>query len=42
MFVCDLHHFLDTPEDAPGPAPRMAERVGNIVRAATAGDAGRA
>ena len=42
MFVTDLHHFLDLPEDTPGPARRLAEQLGNIVRAATAGDAGTA
>jgi hypothetical protein len=40
MFVTDLHHFLDLPADVPGPARRMAEHLGGIVRAATAGDAG--
>jgi len=40
MLVTDLHHFLDLPEDAPGPARRLAQHLGNIVRAATAGDAG--
>lgn len=40
MFVSDLRHFLDLPEDAPGPARRMADRLTSIVRAATAGDAG--
>lgn len=38
MLVTDLHHFLDLPEDTPGPARRLAEHLGNIVRAATAGD----
>ena len=38
--VTDLHHFLDLPADTPGPARRLAEHLGNIVRAATAGDAG--
>jgi hypothetical protein len=42
MFVTDLHHFLDLPEAAPGPARRLAEHLNNIVRAATAGDAGAA
>jgi hypothetical protein len=42
MFVTDLHHFLDLPEDTPGPARRLAEHLSNIVRAATAGDAGTA
>jgi hypothetical protein len=40
--VTDLHHFLDLPPDTPGPARRLAEQLGNIVRAATAGDAGTA
>lgn len=38
--VTDLHHYLDLPADTPGPARRLAEHLGNIVRAATAGDAG--
>lgn len=42
MLVTDLHHFLDLPEDTPGPARRLAEHLANIVRAATAGDAGTA
>ena len=37
--VTDLHHFLDLPQDTPGPARRLAEHLSNIVRAATAGDA---
>jgi hypothetical protein len=40
MFVTDLHHFLDLPGDTPGPVRRLAEHLANIVRAATAGDAG--
>jgi hypothetical protein len=40
--VTDLHHFLDLPADTPGPARRLAEHLGNIVRAASAGDAGTA
>lgn len=40
MMVSDLHHFLDLSADAPGPARRLAEHLGNIVRAATAGDVG--
>lgn len=40
MLVADLHHFLDLADDVPGPARRLAEQLGNIVRAATAGDAG--
>jgi hypothetical protein len=35
MFVSDLRHFLDLPEDAPGTARRMASRLTSIVRAAT-------
>jgi hypothetical protein len=42
MLVTDLHHLLDLPPDAPGPARRLAGHLGNIVRAATAGDAGTA
>jgi hypothetical protein len=42
MLVTDLHHFLDLPPDTPGPARRLTEHLGNIVRAATAGDAGTA
>ena len=41
MLVADLHHFLDLPEGVPGPALRLAERLTGIVRAATAGDAGK-
>ena len=40
MLVTDLHHFLDLPPDTPGPARHLAEHLSNIVRAATAGDAG--
>lgn len=40
--VTDLHHLLDLPPDTPGPARRLAEHLGNIVRAATSGDAGTA
>ncbi len=40
MYVTDLHHFLGLSEDAPGPARRLAQHLYNIVRAATAGDAG--
>jgi hypothetical protein len=42
MLVTDLHHFLDLPQDTPAPARRLAEHLANIVRAATAGDAGTA
>jgi len=40
MFVTDLHHFLDLPPGTPGPARRLAGHLSNIVRTATAGDAG--
>jgi hypothetical protein len=42
MFVSDLRHFLDMPDDAPGPARKMAEYLSSVVRAATAGKAGAA
>jgi len=42
MFVSDLRHFLDMPEDAPGPARRMVDHLSTIVRAATATKAGAA
>ena len=38
MFVSDLRHFLDMPEDAPRPAWAMAAQLFDLVRAATAGD----
>ena len=38
--VTDLRHFLDLPPGTPGPARRLAGHLSNIVRAATAGDAG--
>jgi hypothetical protein len=40
--VTDLHHLLELPPDTPGPARRLAEHLGNVVRAATAGDTGAA
>lgn len=40
MMVSDLRHFLDLPVGAPGPALRLADRLGRIVSAATAGDVG--
>lgn len=40
MLVADLDDYLDLPDDVPGPALRAAERLGRIVHAATAGDAG--
>jgi len=42
MFVSDLRHFLDMPEDAPGPARKMADHLGSIVKAATATKTGTA
>jgi hypothetical protein len=39
MLVTDLQHFLDLPENVPGPARRLAAHLGNIVRAGSAGDA---
>jgi hypothetical protein len=35
MFVSDLRHFLDMPDDAPGAARKMAEHLSSVVRAAT-------
>ena len=40
MLVADLRHFLDMPDDVSGPARKMAEHLGFVVRAATAGEAG--
>ena len=40
MLVTDLGHFLDLPDDVPGPARRLAEQLSLIVRAATAVDPG--
>ncbi len=40
MYVTDLRHFLDLSPSEPGPARRLAEHLGGIVRSATAGDAG--
>lgn len=40
VFVSDMRHFLEVPDDAPGPARKMAEHLSSVVRAATAGDAG--
>ena len=42
MMVTDLHHYLDLPPDTPGQARRLAEHLGSIVRAATAGETGTA
>ncbi|SOC56105.1 hypothetical protein [Ornithinimicrobium cerasi] len=40
--VTNLQHFLELPLDAPGPARRLAKQLGDLVSAATAGDAGTA
>jgi hypothetical protein len=40
VFVSDLRHFLDLPHDVPGPARTLAEQLGFVVRAATAGPPG--
>jgi Protein of unknown function (DUF3024) len=40
VFVTDLRHFLDLPDEAPGPARRLAEQLYDLVRAATAGGTG--
>ena len=42
MFVTDLHHFFDLPQDTPGSARGVAEQLSSILRAATAGDVGAA
>jgi hypothetical protein len=42
MLVSDLTHFLGLPPDTPGPARALARHLSDIVRAATAGDAGTA
>lgn len=40
MLVSDLSHFLGLPPDTPGPARKLARHLSDVVRAATAGDAG--
>lgn len=40
VFVSDLRHFLDMPDDAPAPARRMAGHLSRIVEAGTASPAG--
>jgi hypothetical protein len=40
MMVTDLRHFLDMTDEAPGPARKLAEYFGCVVRAATAADDG--
>ena len=42
VMVSDLQHFLDLPVDTPRPARRVADHLSDLVRAATAGDAGTA
>lgn len=42
VLVSDLCHLLDLSDDVPGPARRLAEQLGDIVRAGTAGDIGAA
>ncbi|MEP7191330.1 MAG: hypothetical protein ABI903_00520 [Actinomycetota bacterium] len=42
MMVTELSHYLELPEETPGPARRLAADLYGIVRAATAGDAGTA
>lgn len=36
VLVSDLRHFLDLPDDAPGPAKRLGAQLAAIVRAASA------
>ncbi len=40
VLSADLRHFLDLPDDAPGPAQRLAAQLGDLVRAATAAEPG--
>jgi hypothetical protein len=40
MMVTDLQHYLDLDADTPEPARRLAQQLGQLVQAATAGDAG--
>ena len=40
VLVADLGHFLDMPHDTSGPAQRLAQHLGDIVRAGTAGAVG--
>jgi hypothetical protein len=42
VLVADLQHFLDLPDEVPGPARSLAEQLTDVVRAATAADAGSA
>ena len=41
VLVADLRHFMDMPDDVPGPARRLGEQLARIVRSGTAGDPGR-
>ena len=40
VLIADLGHFLGLPEDASGSVRRLAQHLGDIVRAGTAGDVG--
>lgn len=40
MLSADLRHFLDLPDDATGPARRLATQLGHLVRAAAAAEPG--
>ncbi len=40
VLSADLRHFLDLPDDVPGPARRLAAQLGELVRAATAAEPG--
>ena len=40
VLVSDLRHFLDMPDDAPGPAQRLGVQLAAIVRAASSRPAG--
>ncbi|MEP6561085.1 MAG: DUF3024 domain-containing protein [Nakamurella sp.] len=40
VLSADLRHFLDLPDDVPGPARRLAAQLGDLVRAATAAEPG--
>lgn len=40
VLAADLGHFLDMPHDTSGPAQRLAQHLGDIVRAGTAGAVG--
>jgi len=42
VLVADLRHFLDLPDDTPGPARRLAEQLGDLVKASTAAEPGAA